>query len=246
MEASSMLDKSFCPTSDKWLWTTTSICSWPNRFIPFCTRSLIGIMPRRAWSASAWVAWFEAKKRPRSAALGRSGLTEDVEDEDLCVRVTVDDRVEFVFGDHHVGDPIIFVDWDLQIIYLLLGLCKRLRIMRAKRDNYRHIYACFHGLFCPLLSTKSHLGPLNPHINIIMYLINSLSRIRIWRITKTEWLILYSSIDALKICFRTSTDTKVNPLLRLYMDTSAKMAKIAQESLRFLACRYTEMKARLV
>ena len=33
---------------------------------------------------------FGVKKRPRSAALGRSGSTEDVEDEDLCVRVTVD------------------------------------------------------------------------------------------------------------------------------------------------------------
>ena len=28
-------------------------CGWPNRFILFCTRSPIGIMPRRAWSASA-------------------------------------------------------------------------------------------------------------------------------------------------------------------------------------------------
>ena len=34
--------------------------------------------------------------------------------------------------------------------------------------------------FPPLLSTESHLGPLNPHINIFIYLINSLSKIRIW------------------------------------------------------------------
>ena len=50
----------------------------------------------------------EIKKRPRSAALGRPASAEDVEDEDLCVRVTFDDRVEFVFGDHHVGGPVLF------------------------------------------------------------------------------------------------------------------------------------------
>ena len=57
MEASSMLDKSFCAKPDKWVWPTTINCSCTNSSIQFCLKVSIRIMSCLESFANAFLHW---------------------------------------------------------------------------------------------------------------------------------------------------------------------------------------------